>query len=76
MYEFEAQASVGAITWSPWEYGLNLGAGAADGTIHIIQRKSDDTWTQTTYPGHDGGVNGISWGPPTDPSMLSQDHDF
>lgn len=74
VYEFEAAASVGAIAWAPWEYGLVLAAGAADGTLHIIQRKGDDTWSQQTMPAHDGGVNAISWGPPTEPSMLSQEH--
>jgi len=74
VYEFEAAASVGAISWAPWEYGLLLGAGSADGCVHIIQRKGDDTWTKVTYPGHDGGVNALSWGPSTEPSMLSQEH--
>ena len=36
VYEFEAAASVGTIAWAPWEYGLVLAAGAADGTVHII----------------------------------------
>jgi protein transport protein SEC13 len=74
VYEFEAEASVGAISWAPWEYGLVLAAGSADGKIHIIQRKGDDTWTKYAEPGHDGGVNAISWGPPTEPSMLSLEH--
>lgn len=74
VYEFEAAASVGSISWAPWEYGLVLLAGSADGTIHYIQRKGDDTWSQATYPAHDGGVNAVSWGPPTEPSMLSHEH--
>jgi len=45
VYEFKACASVGAIAWAPWEYGLILAAGAADGIIHIIQRKGDDSWS-------------------------------
>ena len=45
VYEFEAGASVGCVAWAPWEYGLVLVAGAADGTIHFIQRKGDDTWS-------------------------------
>lgn len=36
VYEFEAGASVGTVSWAPWEYGLVLAAGSADGTIHII----------------------------------------
>ena len=60
-----------SIAWAPWEYGLILAAGSADGRIHIIQRKQDDSWTKTTFEAHDGGVNAVSWGPPTEPSMLS-----
>lgn len=51
-----------------------LAAGSADGKIHIIQRKGDDTWNLVSFEGHNGGVNSISWGPSTDPSMLSQQH--
>jgi protein transport protein SEC13 len=71
VYQFEAAASVNAITWAPWEYGLILAAGSADGKVHIISRKGDDTWIQGSFEGHDGGVNSISWGPSTEPSMLS-----
>lgn len=74
VYEFESAASVGCIQWAPWEYGLVLLAGSADGKIQYIQRKGDDTWSQVSFPGHDGGVNAISWGPPTEPSMLSHEH--
>ena len=35
VYEFEAAASVGCVAWAPWEYGLVLIAGSADGTIQI-----------------------------------------
>ena len=48
-----------------------LAAGSADGKIHIISRKGDDTWSSTEIVAHDGGVNAISWGPATEPSMLS-----
>ena len=51
-----------------------MAAGSADGKIHIIQRKGDDTWTKQVEIAHDGGVNAISWGPPTEPSMLSLEH--
>lgn len=74
VYEFEAAASVGSISWAPWEYGLVLGAGSADGTVHIIKRKGDDSWTKETENAHDGGVNAISWGPATDPAMFSHEH--
>ena len=63
-----------SISWAPWEYGLVLAAGSADGKIHIIQRKGDDNWSVVSLDAHDGGVNAISWGPSTDPSMLSLQH--
>ena len=63
-----------SIAWAPWEYGLILAAGSADGKVHIIQRKPDDSWTMMSFDAHDGGVNAVSWGPPTEPSMLSQEH--
>jgi hypothetical protein len=40
----------------------------------MIQRKGDDTWNSISFEAHNGGVNSISWGPATDPSMLSQQH--
>jgi protein transport protein SEC13 len=36
VYSFEAGASVNCICWAPWEYGLILAAGSADGKIHLI----------------------------------------
>ena len=62
------------ITWAPWEYGLILAAGSADGKITIISIKGDDSWSHTEQFTHDGAVNSISWGPSTEPSMLSQEH--
>jgi len=74
VYQIEALASVNAISWAPWEYGLILAAGSADGRIHIVSRKGDDTWSSISFEAHNGGVNAVSWGPSTDPSMLSQQH--
>jgi protein transport protein SEC13 len=45
VYQVEAMASVNSIAWAPWEYGLILGAGSADGKIYIISRKGDDSWS-------------------------------
>jgi protein transport protein SEC13 len=70
----EANASVNCISWAPWEYGLILAAGSADGKIHILQRKPDDTWFSFSFEAHDGGVNSVSWGPSTEPAMLSSEH--
>lgn len=27
-------------------------------------------WDLVTFTGHDGGINGINWGPPTEPCLL------
>jgi len=62
------------IAWAPWEYGLILAAGSSDGKVHILQRKSDDKWEHSFFDAHDGGVNAVSWGPATEPSMLSNEH--
>lgn len=36
VFSFEANASVNCVSWAPWEYGLILAAGSADGKIHIL----------------------------------------
>ena len=74
VYEFEAEAAVNCICWAPWEYGLILAAGSADGKVHIVTRKNDDTWSEQVHKGHNGSVDAVSWGPATEPSLLSQEH--
>jgi|TARA_B110001450_G_scaffold237747_1_gene244255 protein transport protein SEC13 len=36
VYKYETQASVNTIEFCPWEYGLFLAAGVADGSVHIV----------------------------------------
>jgi hypothetical protein len=54
---------------------LILAAGTAEGRIHIFTKKSgskkDDPWENYSFVAHTDGVNGLSWGPSTDPAMLS-----
>lgn len=71
VYELDAKAPVNCIAWAPWEYGLCLAAGSADGRIHILQRKQDGSWISYNFVAHNDSVNGISWGPPTEPCLLS-----
>lgn len=47
-----------------------MAAGSADGKIHILARDQNDTWTHTSFFGHNGGINGLSWGPSTEPCLL------
>jgi protein transport protein SEC13 len=69
-YQVEAAASVNSVQWASWEYGLVLAAGCADGKVHILSRDDYDNWTHRTFAAHDGGINGLSWGPATQPTML------
>ena len=49
-----------------------MAAGTAEGRIHIFTRSAKDgTWSNYSYVAHSEGVNGISWGPSTEPSMLA-----
>jgi len=67
----ETDASVNCVQWAPWEYGnLILAAGSADGKIHILSRDQNDQWVHKSFVGHDGGINGLSWGPSTEPCLL------
>lgn len=70
--------SVNCIAWAPWEYGLILAAGTAEGRIHIFSRKNyakeGFTWENYSYVAHTEGVNGLSWGPSTEPAMLSAEN--
>jgi len=66
-------ASVNCIAWAPWEYGLILAAGTAHGYVHVFKRNtSDGTWPSLKFEAHTEGVNGLSWGPSTEPAILSQ----
>ena len=65
------------IQWAPWEYGLALAAGSADGMIHYISRSENDEWHRTLFAGHDGSISGLSWGPATEPCLLlSENFDY
>ena len=53
------------VDWAPFEEGLTLAAGLANGNIQLISRGDDISWKTITIAGHQGGVNGISWAPYT-----------
>ena len=66
----EAGSSVNAIQWAPWEHGLYLAAGCADGKVYVLSRSSSDEWDLKQLPAHDSGINGICWGPVSEPCIL------
>ena len=71
VFSFEAKVAVNTVAWAPWEYGLVLAAGVSDGKVLIISRKPDDTWYQTEFIADNSGVLAVSWGPASQPTMLS-----
>lgn len=76
VFQHELGESVNCIQWAPWEYGLILAAGTAEGRIHIFTKAAKEgEWANFGFPAHGDGVNGLCWGPSTEPSMLSQTSD-
>lgn len=66
-------SSVNCLAWAPWEYGLVLAVGTAEGRLCVYQRQKDGQWsTLKGFIAHPEGVNGISWGPSTEPAILAQ----
>ena len=42
VFENDLLSSVNCIAWAPWEYGLILAAGTAEGRLVIYVRNQDD----------------------------------
>ena len=70
VYSIEAEASVNCVSWCAWEYGLVLAAGSADGNVHLLRRDDSDNWGHKHWRAHNAGINGLSWGPATEPCLL------
>ena len=76
IYKHETQASVNTIEFCPWEYGLFLAAGVADGSVHIVSYQQGN-WQVEQMQAHDSGITGLSWGPPSEPCLLlAENNDF
>jgi len=76
-FQVDLGSSVNCISWAPWEYGLILAAGTAEGKIVTFtpSQQKDGTagWEKIhEFVAHVEGVNGMSWGPATEPAILSQ----
>lgn len=66
-------SSVNCLAWAPWEYGLILAVGTAEGRLCVYERQKEGQWAVLkNLVAHEEGVNGISWGPATEPAILSQ----
>ena len=73
-FKYEAESSVNCLQWSSWEHGLVLVAGCADGVVHHISRSQNDEWTDKHFTAHDSSINGICWGPATEPCLLKAEN--
>jgi len=61
---------VNCLAWAPWEYGLVLAVGLAEGTI-VVLRNEGGVWNEiSNFMAHAEGVNGLAWGPATEPALL------
>lgn len=47
MFEFDLDSSVNCIAWAPWEYGLILAAGTAEGRLCLFMRTPEENWVKT-----------------------------
>lgn len=69
IFQETLSSSVNCIAWAPFEYGLILAAGTADGKIYIFSNsKKEGQWTVSSFVGHTEGVNGVCWSPSTMPT--------
>lgn len=69
VYQEQLIESVNCIEWAPWEFGLILAAGTAEGKIQIITKEKE--WHTFGFLAHKEAVNGVSWAA-FDPSDKSQ----
>jgi len=67
-----SETAVNCISWAPWEYGLILAAGTAEGKIYTIENKADQWSDRMEIGRHAKSITGISWGPSTEPAILSE----
>ena len=51
-----------------------MAAGCADGNVHMLSRSQNDEWSDKHFIAHDSSVNGICWGPPTEPCLLKAEN--
>ena len=72
----DLKSSVNCIAWAPWEYGLVLAAGCAEGRVYVFTQENQQQEAkfklQTfSFIAHAEGVNGLSWGPSTQPAKIT-----
>ena len=47
VFQENLESSVNCIAWAPWEYGLILAAGTAEGRLVIFVRTPEDQWVKS-----------------------------
>lgn len=56
-------ASVNAVEFCAWEFGLRLACASSDGTVSILSYAPDGTWRRSSFPSNTGGSQAVSWAP-------------
>ena len=59
MFRYQAQSSLGCVSFSPWEAGYYILAASADGNAFILNLDGDEK--PIVHKAHDSSVNGVSW---------------
>jgi len=71
------KASVNAVAFGPYEYGLTLAGASSDGTVSTLTfqpgMQGAQAWRRASFPAHPGGVLCLTWAPkPQDFSQQQQ----
>uniref|UniRef100_A0A7S0G7X6 Protein SEC13 homolog n=1 Tax=Rhodosorus marinus TaxID=101924 RepID=A0A7S0G7X6_9RHOD len=79
VYEFtEHKASVNAVAFGPFEYGLCFACASSDGFVSICTQQKDGNWQESRIVDQEGGgetthavgANSVSWAPSANPGGL------
>eukprot|EP00922_Rhytidocystis_sp_ex-Travisia-forbesii_P050774 GHVS01075422.1.p1 GENE.GHVS01075422.1~~GHVS01075422.1.p1 ORF type:complete len:329 (-),score=87.15 GHVS01075422.1:865-1851(-) len=56
-------ASVNAVAWAPWEFGLHFATASTDGTVCVTSHQpANNSWTVKSFKAHLNGVTSVTWG--------------
>jgi len=57
-------ASVNAVQFCPWEFGLRLACASSDGHVSVLTHSQQDMqWHRTSFDAHASGAQSLSWAP-------------
>lgn len=64
-------ASINSVSWAPYELGLLLACASSDGSLSVIEHKTDGSWiTEKVEAAHPIGCTAVSWSPAVAPGDL------